>query len=57
MQFTYESKSGMYIYRGPNGHSGIAYSLEQVNERLTKTYGEDGYSLTPATDTASTTSA
>ncbi|MBM3106159.1 hypothetical protein IIE18_13540 [Pseudomonas sp. V1] len=47
----------MYIYRDPRGHSGIAYSLEQVNVRLTKTYGKDGYSLSPATESTSATSA
>ncbi|MHC8321174.1 hypothetical protein ACYZT4_10815 [Pseudomonas sp. GB2N2] len=45
MQFTYEVKGGMYIYKGPRGHGGIAYSLEQVNKRLTKAFGPEGYEL------------
>ena len=45
MRFTCELKDGMYIYRGPNGHGGIAYSLDQVNKRLTKAYGANGYEL------------
>lgn len=48
MRFTYEVKDGMYIYKGPRGHSGIAYSLDQVKERLTKAYGVDGYELLQA---------
>jgi hypothetical protein len=38
----------MYIYKGPRGHSGIAYSLEKINEVLTRSYGEGGYSLEQA---------
>ena len=45
MKFTYQLKDGMYIYKGPRGHSGIAYSLEKINEVLARSYGEDGYSL------------
>ena len=45
MRFTYEVKGGMYIYKGPRGHGGIAYSLQQINDRLTKAYGADGYAL------------
>lgn len=45
MRFTYEVKAGMYIYKGPRGHSGIAYSLEKINEVLTRKYGPGGYSL------------
>ena len=48
MRFTYEVKNGMYIYKGPRGHGGIAYSLDQVNERLTKAYGAGGYELLQA---------
>lgn len=46
MQFTYEVKGGMYIYKGPRGHGGIAYSLQQITDRLTKAYGASGYELT-----------
>ena len=45
MQFTYDMKGGMYIYKGPKGHGGIAYSLDQINKRLIKAYGHDGYEL------------
>lgn len=48
MQFTYEVKGERYIYRGPVGHGGIAYSLTQIHERLTKHYGAGKYSLEPA---------
>lgn len=48
MRFTYEVKGGMYIYKGQRGHGGIAYSLEQINKRLTKAYGADGYKLVEA---------
>jgi hypothetical protein len=37
----------MYIYRGPNGHGGIAYSLEEVNEALSIKYGIENYTLSP----------
>ena len=42
MRFTYEVKGGMYIYKGPGGHGGIAYALDQINKRLTKAYGAAG---------------
>lgn len=45
MRFTYEVKGGMYIYKGPQGHGGIAYSLDQVNKRLAKAFGTSGYEL------------
>lgn len=45
MKFTYEVKVGMYIYKGPGGHSGIAYSLQEINRRLTAHYGEGAYTL------------
>jgi hypothetical protein len=45
MRFTYEVKGGMYIYKGPKGHGGIAYSLDQINQRLTKAFGASGYEL------------
>lgn len=45
MRFTYEMKGEMYIYKGPRGHSGIAYSLEKINDMLTRSYGAGGYSL------------
>ncbi|WP_460055462.1 hypothetical protein [Pseudomonas sp. S2_D06] len=45
MRFTYEVKCGMYIYKGPQGHGGIAYSLDQINQRLTKAFGASGYEL------------
>lgn len=45
MQFTLEVKGGMYIYKGPRGHGGITYSLAQVNQRHTKTFGAGGYEL------------
>ena len=45
MRFTYELKGGMYIYKGPRGHGGIAYSLEQIKQRLTKAYGDGRYEL------------
>lgn len=45
MQFTYEVKGGMYIYKGPRSHGGFAYSLHQINDLLTKAYGADGYAL------------
>ena len=48
MKFTYEVKAGMYIYRGHRGHSGIAYSLEEINRRLTARYGEGAYTLSLA---------
>lgn len=46
MKYTYRINNGMYIYKGPRGHSGIAYSIEQVNERLTKAFGAGNYELT-----------
>lgn len=45
MQFTYEMKDGMYIYKGPRGHYGIACLLEKINEILRRSYGQSGYSL------------
>lgn len=44
-KFTYEVKGGRYIYHGPNGHGGIAYSLEMIQDRLTKHFGAGGYTL------------
>lgn len=38
-KFTYVVKDGRYIYRGSGGHGGIAYSLEEINQCLTKHYG------------------
>ncbi|MBJ7371833.1 MAG: hypothetical protein JHD19_10345 [Pseudomonas sp.] len=46
MKYTYVLKDGMYIYKGPRGHGGIAYSLQQINDHLTKAYGASGYELT-----------
>lgn len=48
MKFTYEMKGEMYIYQGPNGHGGIAYSLEQIHKILTDHYGAGKYELIEA---------
>ena len=48
MKFTYEVKGRMYIYKGPRGHGGIAYSLQEINRRLTARYGEGAYTLSLA---------
>lgn len=57
MQFTYEVKGEMYLYKGPRGHGGIAYSVEQIRQNLSRTYGESGFSLVPLKQTTSATSA
>ena len=48
MQFTYELNGEMYIYQGPNGHGGIAYSLERIHKDLTAKYGAGNYTLVKA---------
>ena len=48
MKVTYTVKNRMYIYKGPRGYSGIAYSLEKINEVLTRIYGADSYELVEA---------
>ncbi|WP_286974962.1 hypothetical protein [Pseudomonas sp.] len=48
MKFTYTLKDGIYTYKGPRGHGGIAYSLEEINRRLTNFFGADNFSLEPA---------
>ena len=45
MKVTYTVNNGMYIYHGPRGYSGIAYSLEKIDEVLTRTYGTGNYEL------------
>lgn len=47
-KFTYTVKDGRYIYQGPGGHGGIAYSLADVGRALTNHYGAGNYSLHPA---------
>ncbi|MFG5864444.1 hypothetical protein [Metapseudomonas sp. CR1201] len=46
--FTYTVKDGRYLYQGPGGHGGIAYSLEHIHQDLIKRYGAGNYSLEPA---------
>lgn len=50
MQFTYEKKGEMYLYKGPQGHGGIAYSLQQIKASLNSKFGEGNYTLIPLLD-------